>query len=185
MAGLLSVAAANTARAEEQGSDGYQIEMAAASAGSIGLFLVGAALERQGRSVPDVMIAAGAISYPLVGPVVHLRHQRYWRALGSLALRVTLPFWGGAVGLATAHCSQDAFLCGLSEMGTGMVVGGVVASALDTAFMSGPAAPRPTDEDSREGNLPRPTRPAPPTATFAPTVAATSNVAYVGVSGRF
>jgi len=179
MAGLLCLAATSTARADEQGSDGYRIEMAAASAGSIGLFLVGDALERQGRSIPDVMMAVGAITYPLVGPVIHLRHQRYGRALGSLAMRVGLPILGGAIGAGTADCSQDRFLCGLSEMGMGMVVGGVVASALDTSLLSGPA--RAADEEA----APRPVRSAPPTATFAPTVAATSNLAYVGMSGRF
>jgi hypothetical protein len=181
MAGLLCVAATNTARADEQGSDGYRIEMAAASAGSLGLFLVGDALERQGRSIPDVMMAVGAISYPLVGPVIHLRHQRYGRALGSLAKRRGLPILGGAIGAGTANCPPDGFLCGLSEMGMGMVVGGVVASAVDTALLSGPATPRTADEDA----APRPARPTPPAATFAPTVAATSNLAYVGVSGRF
>jgi hypothetical protein len=143
--------------------------------------MVGDALERQGRSIPDVMMAVGAISYPLVGPAIHLRHQRYWRALGSLAMRVTLPIWGAAIGVSTANCPPDGFLCGLNEMGMGMVVGGVVASAIDTAFLSGPVGPRADDEEA----APRPTRPAPSPATFAPTVAATSNLAYVGVSGRF
>ena len=96
-------------------------------------------------------------------------------------MRVTLPIWGGAIGVSTAHCPPDGFLCGLSEMGMGMVVGGVVASAIDTAFLSGPAGTGTADEEA----APRPARPAPPTATFAPTVAATSNRAYVGVSGRF
>jgi len=164
--------------------------MALASATSIGLFLAGDALESQGTPIPDAMMAAGAISTPMVGPIVHMRHHRYGRALASLGLRVGLPITAGIIGARSAQCGADSIACGVGELGLGMVIGAVLASALDTTLLSGPAgdAGRDTTDATAATTEPRPPRPSATTtlaSTLTPTVAASSNLAFVGLGGRF
>jgi len=195
MAGVLCAAGAGLARAEEERSDGYRVEMAVASASSIGLYLAGNAFEREGSVIPDAMMAVGAISYPLAGPVIHARHHRYGRALASLGMRVGLPITFGIIGARSAPCGQDSIGCGLDELGLGMMIGAVLAAVLDTTLLSGPAEASGQDTTARtdataaiaETELVRCS--AGPTATLAstltPTVAASSNLAFVGLGGRF
>lgn len=188
VAGVLCAGGAGVARADEAGADGYRAEMAIASASSLGLFLAGDALEREGSAIPDAMMAAGALSYPLVGPVIHVRHHRYGRALASLGMRIGLPITAGIIGARSVHCGQDAIGCGLDELGVGMMVGAVLAAALDTTLLSGPSesSGRDTpDTTAAATDTPRRRANATLASTVTPTVAASSNLAFVGLGGRF
>ena len=193
MAGILCVGGAGRARADESNrtapqadQEGYRVEMAVASASSIGLFLLGDALESQGSPIPDAMMAVGAISAPLVGPVIHVRHHRYARALASFGMRVGLPITLGIIGARSAHCGPDSIACGLDQLGLGMLIGSVLASALDTTLLSGPASPGGAGDGGPESAEARPARRATTAATgLAPTVGASSSLAFVGLAGRF
>lgn len=184
--------AAGSARAEEDGADSYRAEMASASASAIGLFVLGDALERSSSRIGDTMLAVGAIGYVLVGSAVHAHHGNHGRALGSIGFRLGIPLTVGALAAATtAHCTPDEILCGLDALGKGMAVGAVLASVLDTALMSGPSDGRPgrdTGEapEGEDARLPQPrTTTGSTMPTLSPSLVATSNLAFVGVSGRF
>ncbi|HEY8924038.1 MAG TPA: hypothetical protein VIU64_06630, partial [Polyangia bacterium] len=110
--------------------------------------------------------------------------------LASLGMRVGLPITFGIIGTRTVHCDSGSFGCGLSELGMGMMIGAVLASALDTTLLSGPGES--SGRDSPEAAAAAPDEPraragAPATvaSTLTPTVAASSNLAFVGVGGRF
>jgi len=45
------------------------------------------------------------------------------------------PVLGGAIGARFADCTSDRFLCGLEEMGKGMMVGGAVAVVVDNVLL--------------------------------------------------
>jgi hypothetical protein len=107
---------------------------------------------------------------PFLGasPAVHVAHDNPGRALLSLALNTTLPFAGGAIGAAVADCSKDQFLCGLSEIGLGVLAGLATAVVIDTALAYEEVKPR---------RLAR--------RSFMPTLAATPRGGAVGLVGQF
>lgn len=87
----------------------------------------------------------GGLTYLFAAPIVHAMHARGGRALGSLALRVAMPFIGALAGAALAGhrtCAQDEFDC--DDEGPfvgallGLGVGGISAMIVDAAFITQP-----------------------------------------------
>jgi hypothetical protein len=183
--------ASSSARAEEaspapvpptppaaEGPGSYRLQVAAASAATLGSLALGLSVEAKIDPLADVLMTAGFGGYFVAAPTVHLVHRNYGRAAASLGMRLVLPVVGGMVGASMATCHEGEWLCGLSELGTGMFAGGVVASALDVAFLAGGSG-----HPERGGERPAPT--ARPAVTVAPRLAAGPNLAYVGLGGQF
>jgi hypothetical protein len=91
------------------------------------------------------------IPYFIAAPTVHLTHGRPMNALASVGARLAFPIAGAIVGVQFANCSaqSDQFLCGLSEMGVGILIGTVVASVFDMAVLSTETRERPAATPSR------------------------------------
>ncbi len=107
---------------------------------------------------------AGLGAYFVASPIIHLAHGRGWAALGSLGLRVGLPFAGLYAGGALSH--GDSYAGPV----VGVLVGAVAASAIDAAFLA------------RED---RPLRREPPKAATAPLIQVTRHGAMGGWQGTF
>lgn len=153
----------------------YHFQILAADAAAFGLFFGGVLAQGpDGRDTfaSDSMMAAGALSFPLGAPIVHLVHGQGWRAAGSLALRLGVPLLGGAIGAGTATCTEHDFLCGLPETGIGILVGSVVAAFVDGAFLA--RAP-----DGEEPPAPR------GLASLSPRLTASHTGAVLGLGGNF
>jgi hypothetical protein len=112
------------------------------------------------------------IPFLIAAPSVHLAHSRPMSALASVGLRVALPIVGAAIAVQAANCSEDEWLCGLSEMGVGVMIGTVAASVLDLALLSTETRERPGVGPSRLSLL-------------SPAVSAGPNGASFGLQGRF
>jgi hypothetical protein len=116
----------------------------------------------------------GAGAYLIGGPIVHVAHGRWGRALASLSLRTGLPIVAalGGAGLGRADrgdfLSKDGFFVGL---GAGLVG----AAALDALFFASPDG-RPTPWATGHGLRP---------VTIAPQAAITPRGTSFGVSGVF
>ncbi len=128
--------------------------------------------------------------YALGAPVIHGANGNLGRAGLSLALRVVLPVVGAGIGAAAANCSEPLprmttmldggtittwSLCGLSEIGLGLMVGAAAAIVVDgfVAFLQAPAAVDPET--------------AKPAAriSIVPRVAVGQNNVAMGVSATF
>ena len=113
------------------------------------------------------------IPYFIAAPTVHLTHGRPMNALASVGVRLAFPIAGAIVGAGFANCSAqtDQFLCGLSEMALGALIGTVAASVFDVAILSTETRERPA---------------APPRLSFlSPSVSAGPNGASFGLRGNF
>lgn len=114
------------------------------------------------------------IPYFIAAPTVHLTHGRPMNALASAGARLAFPIAGAMVGAQFANCSaqSDQFLCGLSEMALGILIGTVVASAFDMAVLSTETRERPAATPSRLSFL-------------SPSVSAGPNGTSFGLRGSF
>ena len=117
---------------------------------------------------------ACVIPYFVAAPTVHLTHGRPMHALASVGVRLAFPIAGAMVGVQVANCSarSDQFLCGLSEMAVGLLVGTVLASVFDMAILSTETRERPASTPSRLSFL-------------SPSVSAGPNGASFGLRGSF
>ncbi len=114
------------------------------------------------------------IPYFIAAPTVHLTHGRPMHALASVGARLAFPIAGAIVGAQVANCSarSDQFLCGLSEMAVGALIGTVVASVFDMAVLSTETRERPAATSSRLSFL-------------SPNVTAGPNGTSFGLRGSF
>ncbi len=84
--------------------------------------------------------AYGTIGVYLLGaPTVHGVHRRPGAVVGSVALRVFLPFLGSALGGASADCSVQVVNdenCDFGGQVVGFVVGAAVAMVIDSAALA-------------------------------------------------
>jgi hypothetical protein len=114
----------------------------------------------------------GLLGYVLGGPVVHVAHGNGWRALGSLGVRLAVPF---LVGLAAwglfclDSCSADAAAVG-ADLVT-RTAGPVVGSAVDVLALAGPKEVR---EKARTAGV-----------VFVPRLAVIGGRAMLGLGARF
>ena len=118
---------------------------------------------------------ACVIPYFIAAPTVHLTHGRPMHALASVGVRLAFPIAGAIVGAQLANCSAQSDhlnLCGLSEIGMGILIGTVVASAFDMAVLSTETRERPAATPSRLSFL-------------SPSVSAGPNGTSFGLRGSF
>jgi hypothetical protein len=126
----------------------------------------------EGDSSTGVGLAyASLATYALGGPVVHIAHENYGRAAGSLGLRVGGPILGGALGCA-ADDSSGMFGC-LGGLALGVFLGTLTAVVVDSAALAYEKVPETA-------------------ASRTPRISVTTNVALtrkggaiVGLSGNF
>jgi hypothetical protein len=104
-------------------------------------------------------------------------HGDIGRSIGTFFLRAALPALGAVIGAASADCHGVEQPCGLRQIGTGFLLGAAAASVVDIALLSGPSSQRPPSE--------QPPSRARPGWTLAPSFAASSTLALVGVGGQF
>lgn len=164
---------------------GYRQQVLAAGLASVAAFGggVGVALATQKDTVlSNGLLLAGGFGYLLGGPAVHVAHERYGRAVGSLALRFALPIVGAGIGAMLATCSGNELVCGGGEMAAGMAAGVVAASAIDVGFIAAGSWPdRPAPARPAPAPMPAPGR----LSSISPRLVATPELAFVGVGGRF
>ena len=181
---LLPVASAradepSTAEAAPSRAGGYRLQTVAVDASSLALFMGGQYEDsggRNGQAAAGLMLSALG-GYLLGGPLVHAAHHDGGRAIGDFFLRAALPALGAVIGYATLNCHGVESPCGVERTATGFVVGAAVASVIDVALLSGSSSAPPSPEQA-------PSR-ARASWTLAPSVAASSTVALVGVGGQF
>lgn len=121
---------------------GWQILVADGVA--TGLFVTAAATDSR------PVFTTGIVSYALVGPTVHVLHDRAWPDAGSLGLRIALPGLFGLIGYGTVSCRSDyadeaeGAACTdkrRTRGSLGLVAGAAIATAVDAsliAFERGP-----------------------------------------------
>ena len=102
-----------------------------------------------GASVVTMPILIGFGGYALGGPIVHMAHGEYLRALGSLGIRLGAPFIGGFTALAFCTPKGD-FGC-LGEGLIGFAVGGLTAMAVDSAALAWET--RPVQKETRSARV--------------------------------
>jgi hypothetical protein len=114
------------------------------------------------------------LGFFVAGPLVHRAHAGGSRALASLGMRLGLPVVGAIIGVSTATCSPDEWLCGVGEAAIGMATGMAVAIAIDSIWAY---------EDSTP--MPAPTRPPRASWSVTPTVKVSETSAGIGLAARF
>jgi hypothetical protein len=179
--------AATTARAQSEPAPtgSYRWQATATDAAAVTAAVAGFALEGKDRALGNVpsnaMMTIGISGYFLGAPIVHVANKHYGRAAVSLALRVGLPILGGAIGARSADCTADQFLCGLEEMGKGMMIGGAAAVVVDNLLLY--ALP---GDDAAAEPAPVAARPRSEAGlSLTPRLAAGPNAAMLGVGGQF
>jgi hypothetical protein len=122
-------------------------------------------------STGEGLAYASLATYALGGPVVHIAHENYGRAAGSLGLRVGGPILGGALGCA-ADDSTGMFGC-LGGLALGVFLGTLTAVVVDSAALAYEKVPETT-------------------ASHGPRLSVTANVALtrkggalLGLTGNF
>ncbi|HEX4404316.1 MAG TPA: hypothetical protein VH560_05780 [Polyangia bacterium] len=183
---LLPVASARAddsspAEAAPPSSDGYRLQTFAVDASSLALFM-GFQRENSGEGDGHLgrELLLGALGgYLLGGPIIHAAHGHGGRAIADFFLRAALPVLGAVIGDAASKpsCHGAEYPCGITQTATGFVVGAAAAAVIDIALLSGPGAAQPPAE--------RVASRARSSWTLAPSVAASSTLALVGVGGRF
>jgi hypothetical protein len=114
------------------------------------------------------------VGYIAAGPIVHATHAGAGRALASVGMRLVLPLVGGVIGLSTADCTPNSFLCGLSEMGLGMMAGTAAAVLIDSIWAF--------EDAGGASSSPRPRRDF---ASLTPTMKLSGQSTTFGLAGRF
>lgn len=148
----------------------YRWQIVLADAGSLlaGLFAPALGVRDDGAIA---MIYGG--TYALGAPVVHAVNGHPWRAAGSVALRVALPYLGVQIGHALQgepDCPPDANLCGDAVVEWGLIFG-ITGGALTAIVIDTWLLAKPTTRSAKRG--------------WSPTAAPASGGATVGVSGWF
>ncbi|MEP7052274.1 MAG: hypothetical protein ABJB12_18050 [Pseudomonadota bacterium] len=120
---------------------GWQVLIADAS--SFGLVTLGVAGTNQSYGQSNTarsLVLVGSGGYFLAAPIIHLSHHRVGAAVGSLAMRVVLPVFAGAVGASAQTCprpgAEDWGNCGLEGAVEGVIVGAILASVVDATLNS-------------------------------------------------
>ena len=173
---LASLAVATTARAQPQPEPDPGLETTsyrnttmlvdALSIGAIGLAFASEGPGGRDSRVTGPLFIAGAIGGVWIVPIIHGMRGHSDRAVGSWLLRQGAMGAGMLIGMATATCTPDEFLCGVDRLGPGLLAGLVVASILDAALL--------TDETTVK-----------PSGTWTPIVAPRQGGATMGISGSF
>lgn len=113
-------------------------DAASLSVTAIGLAVVvnNLSSESGGTSIGAGLVVIGAAGYVIVPAVIHGSHNRPGAALGSLGLRLALPYLGAIIGPALTCPSSDHFCS--SDNGTigGFLVGVAGASAIDASLLA-------------------------------------------------
>jgi hypothetical protein len=165
---LAPLLVASSARAESLEETSYAKVTLAVDGTSIGLLLLGAASEGpDGRDGPltGTLFGVGALGAAFGTPIVHAVRGHAGRAVASIGLRGAFMWAGATIAISASNCRQsEKLFCELEAAGPGMLLGLVVASAVDAAFM--------TTE----------TRPA---TAWQPVISASSHGGHVGLGGTF
>ncbi len=158
--------------AEDAGTKSYWYQTLGADGLAFAFTLAGA------RGNGDAGVTLGLGTYLLGAPIIHVAHGRPGRAVGSVAMRIGLPFLGAMVGAALEpkhNCRPgvDSFECGddegpSGEVVLGLLLGVVGASLIDATVMA-------------DGDAPA----AKPQRTLAPTARASQHGIALGLSGTF
>ncbi|MEO7092671.1 MAG: hypothetical protein ABI175_05430 [Polyangiales bacterium] len=150
------------------------------AAGYAGIGMMAASI-KTGGALPYV----GFGVYALGGPIVHLAHEEYARAAGSLVINVLTPLLVGALAhsmdrpCVEGHDSETrADGCNIDTMSaaiTGVVVGMLAAPLIDGLTMGWKDAPR----------KPAPTVSLQPTIAIARKEANGASTTMIGLTGAF
>jgi hypothetical protein len=127
-----------------------------------------------GVRAEDPAVATVAGLYLLGAPTVHALHRRPGAVVGSLSLRIVLPFLSSVVGAAVADCGNAVVndeACDFGERFVGFGVGMLLAMVADAALLSW------------ERPAPPPGKPSPPTPRAARTSTTTVSLAPVPLRG--
>jgi hypothetical protein len=116
------------------------------------------------------LLVVGMLGGAYASPIIHGVHGHGSRAIASWLIRQGAMGVGMIVGVETASCGSDAFLCGLDRLGPGALGGLVVASVIDAAIL----------HDRGDDHPARATGTA-----WAPVVAPRSGGATVGFAAAF
>ena len=145
----------------------YRAQTALADGVAVTL-MFGSLVSRESSTETQLAELAGA-TFLVAAPVVHLAHGRPGRSAISLALRVSLPLVGIALGSGRS-CAEDDDECWSQRNNaqlTGLLAGAVLAAVLDSALLAG-------GDD----------RPSPP-PRVVPTVGAPGGGLTLGLAGTF
>lgn len=126
------------------------------------------------RMLGTSLMLTGLAGYVAGAPIMHFGKRQPGRGLGSIAMRVSLPFVGGVIGAESASChasSDESGYCGVGEAALGVGLGALTAIALDASVLAW--APM-----KEEGN-------AEASFGFAPVIAKDGKSAELRVFGRF
>jgi len=182
---ILLAAAAARAQSEPSPTRSYRWQTTAADAAAVSAAVAGFALEGKdgalGYVPSNTLMTIGISGYFLGAPIVHVANKHYGRAAASLALRVGLPIVGAAIGARFADCTGDRFLCGLDEMGKGMMAGAAAAVVVDNVLLYALSA-----NDAATESAPVAARPRSLAGlSLTPRLAAAPDAAMLGVGGQF
>ena len=151
-------------------------------AGSLLMFLGGAA------SQSGTLAAFSGVTYAVGPPIVHAVHGRAGEALGSVLLRVGLPFLLAVVGVGIGDAatpsnqSNNVFAAGpIVGALTGLVTGVLAAAAIDDAVLAWEPGPV---------SIPGKGTRASPSVVVVPKIALTGDAehghaGWVGIGGSF
>jgi hypothetical protein len=182
--------AAATARAQSEPSPAarsYHWQATVADAAAMTSAVAGFSLEGKdgalGYVPSNTLMTVGISGYFLGAPIIHAANKHYGRGAASLVMRVGLPIVGAWVASRFTDCTPDKFLCGLEELGKGMMTGAAVAVVIDNVLLHALSG---DDAEPAPAPVPVAARPrAPTTFTLAPRLAAGPNAAMFGVGGQF
>jgi hypothetical protein len=99
-----------------------------------------AALDSRSSANTDLLIGS-LLSYSLGGPLVHAAHEHAGKVVGSLALRLGLPFGGAALGTMIGQPCRGEVGC-LGEAIVGGFLGIGAAIAIDASMLAYDDVPR-------------------------------------------
>jgi hypothetical protein len=169
------VAAEPTPAARETEWYGYQT--IATDAAAVGL----ASLSHAGK-------AAGAITYLIAAPVIHVAHGSIGKGVGDLGIRLVSPLTGALAGLllgglAGGKDTNSFGVLGAEATGAayGLIIGAGLASALDATVL----ARREVSAANEKGAAPPPPARDAARVRVLPTVSPSSTGATAGVVGTF
>jgi hypothetical protein len=89
-----------------------------------------------GASIVTMPIIIGFGGYFLGGPIVHMAHGEYWRAIGSLGLRIGAPIAGAFLGAGLLCQNRGGEWGCLGEALLGLIAGALAAAAIDASAIA-------------------------------------------------